>query len=119
MITIQRRGMIVGAALLAAGTTLGLNLLLRRKHYPPTPYDDVLGKLADRDWAEKFGAQTMTADFRAETAAARLRSLLGSGDLESAALREAQQGRLVEAAKWLVPESVALMAMLSAKVKQI
>ena len=113
----RRRTLLLGGSALvvaAAGASWKFGLL--RKHYPPTPYDDVLGKLADRDWAETFGAQAMTADFRAETAAARLRTLLGSGDLESAALRDAQEGRLVEAAKWLAPESVALMAMLSAKV---
>lgn len=116
MMMMRRRGLMVGAgALMAAGMTLGLHVLLR-KRYPPTPYDDVLGQLGDREWAEKFGAQAMTADFRADAAAARLRTLLGQGKLESAAVRDAQEGRLVEAAKWLVPESVALMAGLSAKV---
>jgi len=116
MIMMRRRGLVIGAgALLAAGVTLGLNLLLP-KRYPPTPYDDVLRRLRNRDWAEKFGAQAMTADFRANAAAARLRTLLRQDDIETAALRDAQEGRLVEAAKWLVPESVALMTQLSAKV---
>jgi hypothetical protein len=111
----QRRKLMIGAAaLLATGMTLGLHVF-SRKRYAPTPYDDVLGYLRDREWAQKFGTQAMTPDFKPDTAAARLRSLLGSGDLESAALRDAAQGRLSEPAQWLVPESVALLAMLAAK----
>ena len=112
----QRRAMVVGAAaLMAAGMTLGLHFVTR-KRYPATPYDDVLGHLRDRQWPQKFGAQAMTPDFKPDAAAARLRTLLGSGDLESAALRDAAEGRLSEAAQWLVPESVALTAKLAAKV---
>ena len=112
----QRRKLIVGAAaLLAASMTLGLHVMMRTR-YAPTPYDDVLDRLGNRDWAQKFGAQAMTPDFQADAAAARLRTLLVNGDLNTAATRDAGEGRLKEAAQWLVPESVALMAKLAAKV---
>ncbi len=114
-----RRGLLLGgsALVLAAAGGAAWQWNLFGKHYPPTPYDDVLGRLRDRDWAQKFGAQALTPNFRADAAAARLRQLLGNGDLESAALRDTQEGRVVEAAKWLVPESVAQMAMLAASTK--
>jgi len=112
---IGRRGLMVGAtALLVAGVTLGTHVITRRR-YAPTPYDDVLNRLGAREAMAAFGAQAMTQDFAQDAAAARLRTLLGNDTLETAALRDAGEGRVVEAAKWVSPESVALMAMLAAR----
>jgi hypothetical protein len=112
----RRRGVVLGAASLLAG---GLALNWRRlfaKHYPPTPYDDVLKRLTDREWAEKFGASVLKTMpvFPPATAAARLRELLGKGSLKDAALRDAQAGRVLEITGWIVPESAALLAGLAA-----
>ena len=114
---IGRRGMMLGAAaLLAGGMTLGLHVLTRRR-YPPGPYDDVLNRLGSREAMAAFGALALKTapGFAPDTAAARLRTLLGNDNLETAALRDAGEGRVVEAANWLAPESVALMAMLAAR----
>jgi hypothetical protein len=117
----KRRALLLGSGAVlatAAGGVAAWKLRLFKPHYPPTPYDDVLRRLDDREWARKFGAQALKTmpDFAPDEAAARLRALLGSSSLESAALGDAQAGRLVEAANWLVPESVALIAALSARV---
>jgi hypothetical protein len=113
----RRRGLILGAlAVMAGGLAVGWRSLFA-KHYPPTPYDDVLKRLADREWAEKFGVSALKTmpSFSAGAGAARLRTILGSGSLAAAATRDAEGGRLAEVEGWLVPESVALIAALAAK----
>ncbi len=113
----KRRAFLLGGSALVAAAAGGVawQAGLFGKRYPPTPYDDVLGRLRDRDAMAAFGAQAMTADFAPDAAAARLRTLLGRDGLEASALRDASEGRVVEAAKWLAPESMALMAMLAAR----
>jgi hypothetical protein len=115
----KRRMLLLGSGAVlatAAGGAFAWKLRLFGPHYPPTPYDDVLNRLDDREWMRRFGVQAMKTmpEASADAAAARLRTLLGSGTLQQAALRDAEQGRLAEAAGWLVPESVALMAALAA-----
>ena len=116
----KRRAILLGGGAVLATVADGIaawKLRLFKPHYPPTPYDDVLNRLDDREWARKFGAQALKTmpDFAPAAAAARLRTLLGNDTLEAAALRDAQADRLVEAANWLVPESVALIAALAAR----
>jgi hypothetical protein len=116
----KRRMLLLGSGAVlatAAGGALAWKLRLFGPHYPPTPYDDVLNRLDDREWARKFGVQAMKTlpPASADATAARLRSLLGAGTLQQAAARDAEEGRLTEAAGWLVPESVALMAALAAR----
>ncbi len=116
----RRRTLLLGgsAAVLAAAGGAAWQANLFGKHYAPTPYDDVLGRLRDRDAMQAFGALALKSapDFTPDAAAARLRILLASDSLETSALRDAAEGRVVEAANWLAPESMALMAMLAAKV---
>jgi hypothetical protein len=113
----NRRGMLAGAGALIVALAAGAVWTIKpfRKHYAPTPYDDLLSKLDDRDWAARFGAAAQRAlpDYRPQAAAVRLHGLVGSGTLKTAALRDAGTGRLVEVKGWLVPESVALIAALA------
>jgi hypothetical protein len=117
----KRRTILVGlgAAAVAAG---GAVWTLRpfRKQYPPTPYDDVLSQLDDRDWAAKFGVAALAAmpDFTPVNGAARLRPLLHRDSLRLVALRDAEAGRLVDVGGWLVPESVAVIAALAKSVER-
>jgi hypothetical protein len=115
----KRRTILVGlGALAVAAGGAAWKLRPFRKQYPPTPYDDVLSHLDDRDWAAKFGVAAAAAmpDFTPANGAARLRVLLAGSDLKTVALHDAEAGRLVEVGGWLVPQSIALMAALAKSV---
>ena len=114
----MRRRTLIGTAV-AAGAALAAGLYrftdLLVKHYPPTPFDDVLAALKDREQAARLGARLKDAP-APEALAARLRPLLKPGGLTAAAKADAGAGRLVEIEGWVVPESVALLSALAAKV---
>jgi hypothetical protein len=107
------------ASVAAAGAVLTAGLYrftdLFVKHYPPSPYDDVLAALTDRERAARFGA--LVHDASAPGAlATRLRGILKSNGLAGAVASDVTAGRLVEVDGWVVPESVALLSALAAKV---
>lgn len=113
----RRRTLIASVAVAGAAVVAGLshftNLFI--KHYPPTPYDDVLAALADRERAARFG--TLVHDVPAPAPlAARLRGILKSNGVAGAAASDIAAGRLAEVDGWVVPESVALLSALAAKV---
>jgi hypothetical protein len=107
------------ASIVVAGTAVTAGFYrftdLFVKHYPPTPYDDVLTALVDRGQAVKLGALVRDAP-APEALAARLRGLLKPNGLAGAARSDIAAGRLVELDGWVVPESVALLSALAAKV---
>jgi hypothetical protein len=112
-----RRNVIAGVAAAGAAVVAGLyrftDLLV--KHYAPTPFDDVLAALADREQAARIGA--FVPDMPApQTLAARLRALLTPDGLASAVKADLADGRLEEVDGWLLPQSVALLSALAAKV---
>jgi hypothetical protein len=112
----RRRGFIAG---LAAGIAVAAAGVYRFtdffvKHYAPTPYDDVLARLVDREQAAKLGAAALTPGFDARVTAMRLRATL-SGGLSAAAASDIAAGRVREVDGWLVPESLALLSALAAK----
>jgi hypothetical protein len=113
----KRRTLIAGVA--AAGTAVAAGLYrftdLFVKHYPPTPYDDVLAALVDREEAVRLGA--LVQDAPAPPAlAAKLRVALKPNGLSGAVASDIAAGRLTEVDGWVVPESVALLSALAAKV---
>ncbi len=112
----KRRTLITGAATASAAVAAGLYRFtdLFVKHYAPTPYDDVLGALADREQAAKLGALVSGAP-APQALAAKLRIAIKPG-LTAAARADAANGRLTEVGGWVVPESVALLSALAAKV---
>jgi hypothetical protein len=85
------------------------------KHYAPTPYDDVLAALVDREQAARFGL-SVPAAMDAKSLAGKLRTIFKSGGLITAAKADAVAGRVMEADGWIVPQSVALLSALAAKV---
>lgn len=114
-----RRGVIAGLAV--AGVALACGALYRfggifAKHYPSTPYDDVLARLQDREQAAKLGTAALRAlpGFDAGQTAGKLRTVFGAGGLSVAATIDAVNGRLVEVDGWLLPQSVALLSALAA-----
>jgi hypothetical protein len=116
----RRRNLLAGSGALIVAVAAGAAWKLRpqRKHYAPTPYDDLLNRLGDRESAAKFGVAALAAlpAFTPQTGAAKLRARLGRNSLQKAAFADAAAGRLVEVGGWLVPESVVLMAALAKSV---
>lgn len=113
----KRRTLIAGTGVAGAAVLAGLYRFtdLVVKHYPPTPYDDVLNQIVDREEAIRLGAHA-TGLGDAPTLAARLRARLGGG-VRAAVEADLAAARLVEVGGWLVPETVALMAALAAHVQ--
>jgi len=113
----SRRTLIAGVT--AAGTAVAAGLYrftdLFVKHYPPTPYDDVLGVVVDREEAARLGALVQDAP-GASALAAKLRPILKPNGLSGAVASDIAAGRLTEIEGWVVPESVALLSALAAKV---
>jgi len=112
----KRRDLIASVAAAGAAVAAGLYRFtdLIVKHYAPTPYDDVLAALADREQAERFGA-SVPGTLDAKALAAKLRTVLKPGGLGAAAKADAIAGRLIEVDGWVVPQSVALLSALAAK----
>jgi hypothetical protein len=114
----NRRGVVAGLAAvmaIAAGRAAWKFGLLR-KHYPPTPYDDLLNQIVDRDPAAKLGAvaaRRMPGVTVAELAA-RLRR--PGAQLAARAPLDCTQGLVSEVGGWIVPQSVALYAVLASRV---
>ena len=111
----NRRAWITGVAAVGAAVAASLYRFtdIFVKHYPATPYDDLLTDLADRDQAKRLGALVRTAP-DANTLAARLRGEMPSG-LTAAAKADIAAGRLTEVEGWLLPQIVVLLAALAAK----
>jgi len=113
-----RRSLIAGIAAASAAVAAGLYRFtdLFVKHYPPTPYDDVLAALLDREQAARFGASVPPGALDAKGLAAKLRTILKPDGLVAAAKADAAAGRVIEVDGWVVPQSVALISALAAKV---
>ena len=114
----KRRTAIGGAAaalLLAAGGA-AWKLHIFGKHYPPTPYDDLLGQIVDREAAARLGRIVIRE--RPGLTPQSVAGLLRRTGLNFAAQarRDAGQGHLMEAAGWVLPESVGNYAALAASI---
>ena len=116
-----RRGTLfglIGAGLALAGGAVWRFTDLIVKHYPPTPYDDVLARLQDRPRAITLGRAVLRGlpGFSPAVMAAALRTVFGAGGLSVAATIDTVNGSLAEADGWVVPQSVALLSALAARV---
>jgi hypothetical protein len=111
----KRRLVLGGAAALLAGG-IAWKARLFGRHYAPTPYDDLLGQIVDREPAARLGV--VVNRIRPGLTAPMLAKMLrrSGGNLAARAMRDADQNRLMEVDGWLVPESVGLYAALAAKV---
>lgn len=114
----KRRTVIAGLASAAIAAAAGgaWTLHLFRRRYPPTPYDDLLNQIVDREPAARLG--TAVAKARPDLTLPSLADILRQpgGTLALRATRDAGQNRLIEAGGWVLPESVGLYAALAAKV---
>ncbi|MBN9589300.1 MAG: hypothetical protein BGN85_10025 [Alphaproteobacteria bacterium 64-11] len=112
----KRRTLIAGAGF-AAGAAAVAGLwrytgLLR--HYAPSPYDDLLEQLNDRDQAALLGRQVVGAP-DARMMAQELRTRIGKGGLGAAAMADITADRMTEVDGWILPQSVGQLAVLAAK----
>jgi hypothetical protein len=115
----MRRRTVIAGVVAAAGAGLAAGLYrftdLFVKHYPPTPYDDLLVQLVDRQQASRLGAK-LTAAPDAGALAAQLRAGLKPDGLTAAASADAAAGRIMEVDGWVLPRTVALLSALASKV---
>lgn len=113
----NRRSILAGLATVVAAAAGGVawKLHLFKKRYAPTPYDDLLNQIVDRDAASRLGTAVAQSrpDLTAQNLAQRLRQ--SANTLAGRAARDASQNRLIEAGGWIVPESVGLYSALAAK----
>jgi hypothetical protein len=111
----KRRSFFAGVA--AAGAVLAAGLYrftdLFVKHYPPTPYDDLLGKLTDREQAAKLGTK-ISSGFDMQSQASRLRAALQGKSLAAVATADIAAGHMVEVEGWVLPQTIVELSVLAA-----
>ena len=109
----------VAAAALAAAGGAAWKLRLFRKHYPPTPYDDLLNQIVDRDAAIQLGqAKHLGDDMAAQNLTVQdiARILRQPGHvLATRAPQDALAGDVVEIDGWIIPTTLRLYSLLAAK----
>lgn len=114
-----RRNVIAGASLaVLAGAGLGYEGWRHfAKHYPPTPYDDLLSLLPDREPAKQVGRAFLAADsgFVPARAAGALRRRITGRPLSTVLQDELAQGDIIEAGHWLLPQTLVGLCALAAK----
>jgi hypothetical protein len=110
-----RRGVLAGlmTLIVAAAGGAAWKFRLFAKHYPPTPYDDLLNQIADREPAILFGQTARKSLPGAAQLAAQLRR--DGRKLAARAAAEPGEAQVTEVAGWVVPQSVALYAALAAQ----
>jgi len=109
-----RRGLLAGlVAVLAMAGGAAWKFRLFAKQYPPTPYDDLLGQITDREPAIVFGQAARKSLPGAAQLAAGLRRDRRS--LAERAAAEPGEAQIAEVAGWVVPQSVALYAAMAAQ----
>jgi hypothetical protein len=104
----------VAAALGAAALGLTLPRWLRR-HYAPSPYDDLLQQLVDRDAAARVGQSVRdeVPAFNDKKAARELRQRFEQRNLAEVTDSDIAEGRIAEAGGWVMPESLAELCALA------
>jgi hypothetical protein len=86
------------------------------KRYPPTPYDDLLSYLSDREAAKQIGRAFLATNrgFTPANAAAALRKRIGARAISSVLQDEITAGEIVEASHWLLPQTLVGLCALAA-----
>ncbi len=111
----RRRSILAGlaAAIIAAAGGAVWKFHIFAKRYPPTPYDDLLNQISDREPAIIFGRAAAGSLPGAPELAAQLRR--DGRTLAARAAVEPAEAQVTEVAGWVVPQSVALYAALAAQ----
>ena len=122
----SRRSVAIGGGIaVALGlTALGVSLPKLLGHrYRPTPYDDLLARLVDRDAAAKLGkvacdeqaAMSGGGDFtpKAPAIARELRKRMERRTLAEVTRSDLAQGSLHEVKGWVLPDTLVRLSMLA------
>jgi len=113
-----RRRILIGAGGAVALTAVGFEARhLLHKRYAPSPYDDLLKLLDDRDADAQIGEAVLAEidDFDPKAVANDLRARLSRHSLAELVASNAAEGQLVEAGGWVLPETLGLLCALAAK----
>ena len=104
-----------GAAVLAAAG-VGGRFLLRKRH-APSPYDDLLALLDERDADAQIGETVLAEveEFDPKAVADQLRARIAKRPLGVVLAEDVADGRVVEAGGWVLPETLGLLCALAAK----
>lgn len=114
----NRRFIVGGAAGVSASIIAGVFApRWFAKRYPPTPCDDLLSLLDDREAAKKIGQQFLKdyPNFTAAKAARALRQHIGRRTPEAVLESEIANGQLTEASHWVMPQTLVGLCALAAK----
>jgi hypothetical protein len=114
---LTRRNILIGAggAVVVAGGAFEARRLAH--NHAPSPYDDLLERLDDRDSGIEVGKAVLAEmpEFDAGSVAAKLRGRLEHATLAQIASEDEASGRLLEGHGWVLPEAIALLCALAAK----
>jgi len=110
-------GAAAGIAVLAAAAAGYEGWRNLAKHYPPTPYDDLLSLLPDREAAKQVGRAFLAANsgFLPAHAAGALRQHIAGRSLSTVLPDEIARGEIIETGHWLLPQTLVGLCALTAK----
>jgi hypothetical protein len=114
---LTRRNILIGSgAVAAAGLAVGGRYLLRKRH-APSPYDDLLALLNDRDADAQIGETVLAelGEFEPLRVADDVRARVEGRTLAQVVAEDAAEGRILEAGGWVIPGTLALLCALAAK----
>ncbi len=110
------KGLAAAGGLAIAGAALFEAPKLFGPHYPPSPYDDLLAQLPDRDSAARLGAARLAQHpFNATQTAGEIRRKLETHSLAAVLETDLAQGHMAEARGWVLPETLLGLCALAAK----
>jgi hypothetical protein len=118
---ITRRPLLKGiagvAGLAIAGAALVEAPKLFAPHYPPSPYDDLLAQLPDRESAARIGAAYLAGHrpFNPAGAAGDLRQRIASHSFAAVLESDLAEAHMAEAHGWVLPETLLALCALAAK----
>lgn len=108
------KGLFAAAGLLAVAAAAFEGTRLLARHYPPTPFDDLLGLLPDRDSTARVGA-LVNPRASPSVLAQSLRGHIGGHSLGKVFDADLAAGRLAEVDGWVLPETLVLLCVLAAR----
>jgi len=110
-------GLVAAAGIAVAAAAVFEAPRLFATRYPPSPFDDLLAKLRDRENAIRVGTAFLAGrkSFDANGTATVLRRCLAATSLADAMDNDLRESRMVEAHGWVLPETLVDLCALAAR----